>query len=76
VVTLRRFRDVRLQETNAGRALIRWYYRNSPGVADFIEQRPAFRIAGRLMLWPIVAFATLMTPRLTSSQGSSSAASI
>jgi hypothetical protein len=57
VIVLRRFRDECLRESAAGRAFTAWYYRISPRIAKFIEKRPAFRLAGRLLLWPIVVVA-------------------
>lgn len=58
VLTLRRFRDVCLRRSTWGRAFIAWYYRNSPAFAEFIAQRPILRLAGRLLLWPLVVAAS------------------
>lgn len=52
--TLRGFRD-RFMITNApGRALVRFYYRHSPPIADFIAEREWLRAIVRGFLMPIV----------------------
>ena len=54
VAALRRFRDERLLPYAAGRAMVRFYYRHSPPIADYIAPRPWLRAATRLMLAPVV----------------------
>jgi YVTN family beta-propeller protein len=43
-----------LMTHSTGRAFVRFYYRNSPPVADFIRERAAARAAVRAMLMPVV----------------------
>jgi len=54
VELLRRFRDKRLMGSAPGRLLVGLYYRFSPPLADFIRERPALRLAARLLLAPVV----------------------
>lgn len=54
VVTLRRFRDEVLMQSDAGRAFVRAYYRLSPPIADFIRDREPLRAAVRVALWTVV----------------------
>ncbi len=49
-----RFRDERLLKNRFGREFVRFYYRNSPPVADYISNRPALRAFVRALLRPIV----------------------
>jgi hypothetical protein len=48
---LREFRDVRLSRHAAGRAFIRWYYRNGPWMADLMDRTPQSvrMLTGRLL---------------------------
>ena len=57
VVTLRGFRDKWLMGNTAGRAFVRFYYQNSPPIANFISQRPALKSLVRLTLLPAVGMA-------------------
>jgi hypothetical protein len=50
---LREFRG-RLWEYAAGRAFVRFYYRNSPPIAQMIRQRDRARVAVRAALVPVV----------------------
>lgn len=59
VVVLREFRDTCLRVRPSGRAFVAWYYRNSPPYAKIIEERAVLRLAARLLLAPLVAFARL-----------------
>lgn len=54
VVTLRQFRDRYLERSAAGRALIRFYYRYSPPLADIIAGHAPLRFAARALLTPLV----------------------
>jgi M6 family metalloprotease-like protein len=57
VDTLRRFRDGVLLTNPVGRALVAFYYKASPPVADFIAPRPLLRAAARFALAPAALFA-------------------
>ena len=63
---LRQFRDRILAQSEFGRDLIEFYYKNSPPAADWIRNRPVARSAVRLALAPVVAYAdmSLKTPAL------------
>jgi len=52
--TLRGFRDRFLVTNRPGRALVRFYYRHSPPLADFIADRDWLRTIVRGLLTPIV----------------------
>lgn len=54
VMTLRKFRDEYLLTNAAGRAFVKFYYRHSPPIADFIREREGLRTATRWALTPIV----------------------
>jgi hypothetical protein len=54
VVTLRRFRDEHLLTNATGRALVDFYYENSPPIADYIAKRPALRALTRWALTPVI----------------------
>lgn len=54
VVVLRQFRDRHLRRTTLGRAFIRFYYRHSPPLAEFIAAHPPARFATRMLLTPLV----------------------
>lgn len=51
---LRDFRDRFLMTNGPGRAIVRFYYRNSPPIADFIAGRDRLRTVVRVLLTPIV----------------------
>lgn len=51
---LRAFRDQYLLASNAGRWLVRQYYRWSPPLADAIRSRDTVRAVTRAALWPLV----------------------
>ena len=54
VRVLRAFRDDVLARTASGRAFIRFYYRNSPPIADYIAKHDGLRAATRFALTPLV----------------------
>jgi hypothetical protein len=59
VVVLRHFRDEILASTEAGRELIRGYYRLSPPLAQLIADHETARFATRMALWPVIGLAAL-----------------
>ncbi len=54
VQVLREFRDRQLLTNAAGRAFVRFYYRNSPAVAEAIRPHDTVRAVVRAALWPVV----------------------
>jgi hypothetical protein len=54
VLALREFRDRRLMTNAAGRAIVWFYYRYSPPMADFIGRHDSLRILARAALTPVV----------------------
>jgi uncharacterized repeat protein (TIGR01451 family) len=54
VAALRDFRDRYLQQTEFGRAFIRFYYRHSPPIADIIAAHKSLRLLARAVLTPVV----------------------
>lgn len=61
VEILRKFRDTRLMKTASGRAFVRFYYRHSPPIADFIRNKPKAKAFVRIMLKPVVWLAGKFT---------------
>jgi uncharacterized repeat protein (TIGR01451 family) len=57
VEILRVFRDRYLMTSTAGRAFVKWYYRTSPPVANFIRRHEWARSVSRAALTPMTAFA-------------------
>jgi len=57
VAVLRQYRDKVLLKNPIGRGLVRFYYKVSPPIADFIEKREGLRKLVRASLQPIVSFA-------------------
>lgn len=51
---LRKFRDTKIVKTKTGRAFVRYYYRHSPVIADFIRNKPKTKAFVRGLLKPIV----------------------
>jgi len=60
VKILRDFRDKYLMPSNLGRALVYFYYKHSPFVADFITRHKVLKVAVRISLLPFVAFSYSM----------------
>ncbi len=58
VKILRDFRDHYLLTNPAGRAFVKFYYKTSPPIADYIEKHETVRIATRWVLTPLVYGAT------------------
>lgn len=56
--TLRALRDDVLLPRRPGRAFVRWYYREGPGWARWLEGRPLARAATRAMLRAVAALLT------------------
>ncbi len=51
---LRRFRDLRLRPTRAGRRLILVYYWMAPSICQAMKRWPALKVAARMLLRPMV----------------------
>lgn len=66
VIALSEFRDTVLRPRPAGRAFIRWYYRNSPPFARILQRHPGLRFAGRVVLYPISVGAQMVNRRVPS----------
>lgn len=58
---LRAFRDRYLSGSAPGRALVSLYYRHSSGVAGWIRPSESLRAVARLLLYPLVGFAWLLS---------------
>lgn len=54
VIKLSRFRDRKLLNNIAGRAFVRWYYRHSPPVANYISKKPEAKFLVRAGLRPLL----------------------
>ena len=54
VVVLRNFRDRYLQTNKPGQYFVRWYYNNSPPVAELIRENETLRIITRVLLTPVI----------------------
>jgi uncharacterized repeat protein (TIGR01451 family) len=60
VQILRDFRDRVLLNSSAGKTFVRFYYRNSPAIADKIAQSDGLRLITRVMLMPVIGVAYLI----------------
>ena len=54
VMVLRNFRDAYLLTNRPGSAFVKFYYRHSPPMADFIRSHGVFKIIVRALLTPLV----------------------
>jgi len=54
VMVLRHFRDNVLLQSEAGTAFVRFYYKHSPPIADFIAGHETLRLLMRLALTPLI----------------------
>ena len=54
VMVLRHFRDNVLLQSDLGTAFVRFYYKHSPPIADFIAQHDTLRILMRFTLTPLI----------------------
>lgn len=61
VQALRDFRDQFLLPHASGRAFVAWYYAHSPRWAQYIAAHPDARAVARVVLWPFVIVALLLT---------------
>ena len=59
VKILRNFRDDVLLKSRPGTAFVKFYYKNSPPIADYIAQHESLRTVFRLLLTPIILFVKL-----------------
>ncbi len=59
VELLRKFRNQVLLPSQWGRQFVKFYYQNSPPVAQFISENEFLRAAVRVALWPVILFAEL-----------------
>jgi hypothetical protein len=63
VEVLRQFRDEYLLTNKVSRAFVRFYYRYSPPVANFIRERESLKAVVRIMLLPVMKFAKFVLGR-------------
>jgi hypothetical protein len=54
VMVLRHFRDDVLLQSQLGTAFVKFYYKHSPPIADFIAQHDSLRLTMRLALTPLI----------------------
>ncbi len=60
VKILREFRDEYLLSNSLGSYFVKFYYRVSPPIADFIRESERLRAGVRLLLLPLIAFAAFL----------------
>lgn len=77
VMLLRRFRDQCLLTNEPGQWMVETYYRLSPPIADQITQSPLLRAVVRVLLLPLVGFATaLLHPLFSVGVGAAGVAAV
>lgn len=54
VVVLRNFRDRHLQTNQPGQYFVRWYYENSPPIAEMIRKYETLRVVTQVLLTPVI----------------------
>jgi len=64
VIALKRFRDNYLMNNRAGQAFVRWYYKHSPPVANFIRDKKLLKATVRVGLRPLLWLATYLETTL------------
>lgn len=60
VQDLRKFRDRVLLTNRVGALFVKWYYENSPPLAQWISDKEQVRAFVRVILWPVWGFAYLI----------------
>lgn len=60
VQLLRNFRDQILLKSELGKSFVKFYYRYSPPVAQFISEKPMLKQIVRTALWPVTLTASLI----------------
>ncbi|HTZ11149.1 MAG TPA: sialidase family protein, partial [Candidatus Margulisiibacteriota bacterium] len=60
VMILRQFRDSKLMTNKLGREFVKFYYRHSPPIADFIRDKEVLKLLVRWGLRPLVCMARSM----------------
>lgn len=61
VALLREFRDRFLLTNAPGRAFVRFYYKFSPPVANYIRSHQWLKILGKVLLYPVLLFSYIIT---------------
>jgi DNA-directed RNA polymerase subunit RPC12/RpoP len=62
VIELRQFRDIFLESSRAGRRFVRWYYKSSPLIANFVAKNGILKILARILIVaPVVTIARIIT---------------
>jgi hypothetical protein len=59
VKVLRNFRDDVLLQSRLGTAFVKFYYKHSPPIADYIAQHESLRMLFRLLLTPVILLVKL-----------------
>lgn len=58
VKTFRKFRDQYLNQFSLGREFVKFYYKNSPPIAETIRENKFLKVATQILLWPAWAIST------------------
>ena len=61
VVVLRKFRDRYLLSNDLGKNLVKFYYRYSPRIANYIKDKEGLKAMTRYVLKPLVKFSKMLT---------------